>query len=625
MVYDCQFILVSENLTKILNNTLLSLKENWEYPVLFFITFIFFHLSNKALFLLDNPYLARNSDAWFNLGFMLSPKELFAIGPNNYQWDRLTWELPGHFLFKFFDPIQAQYILHFSFFIIAIFSFFLINKYLLNKKVALISSILLMSFSPFLIYMGSNYVDAPVITFFLLTLLMIVSISNKNKMFVKLSFAGIFFACMVISQPISFFIYIAALGGIYYFLTKFWDKKQHLFGLFSFFLGIIGTLIFFSVIFYFLTGSFSFLKNTILFLTKYNIGPNPWFQPWYELVGPIHYIILIFFVLSIIWCLIGKNTLRYSKYELAFPLFFIIPCIFFIFMSVKPNPSPMLKELFVCLLIPLVFYSISSFLNKSIKKVGTILFNILIISELLIISLPYVFHTFDIVFLNWLIQICVNNFYFLLISEFLLFLLLILLSHARNFENSKQWDLICFTVMVCIIINFAALNIVSEPALFIDNPKYQFDSFENGFSSVVDANHIIYKQTGFTDRKVVWYNQTETDHNGNYYGGLYETVGYSTLSYRYDFPDYDLNNITNICPASNGQTCENTTLVILSTDPSIFPKIQKNFQEKNQTALLLRNENILSGKVRYNVTIVKIFQENDSLIRYLNNPQMTSY
>jgi hypothetical protein len=181
-----------------------------------------------------------------------------------------------------------------------------------------------------------------------------------------------------------------------------------------------------------------------------------------------------------------------------------------------------------------------------------------------------------------------------------------------------------FLLCAVIFINMTLFNIVAEPALFIDNPNYQIDSFENGFLSVVDANQIIYKETEIADRRVVWYNQTEIDNNGKYLGGLYETIGYTTFSYGYNFPEYNLNNITKICSdTSEKQICENTKLIILSTDPNIFLKVQKNFQIMNQTALWLKNANIQNGEVSFNITIVKFIQNNSIWIGDSNKSQMT--
>jgi hypothetical protein len=106
-----------------IKNILNILKEKWEYLILFALSLLFFQFNIRLLYFLDDLYLARNNDAWFYLSFILHPKELFTIG-SYYQWDRLSYELPGYILFKLFSPIQAQYILHFAFIIVTIFSFF---------------------------------------------------------------------------------------------------------------------------------------------------------------------------------------------------------------------------------------------------------------------------------------------------------------------------------------------------------------------------------------------------------------------------------------------------------------------------------------------------------------------
>lgn len=610
-----------------IKNILNILKEKWEYLILFALSLLFFQFNIRLLYFLDDLYLARNNDAWFYLSFILHPKELFTIG-SYYQWDRLSYELPGYILFKLFSPIQAQYILHFAFIIVTIFSFFFISCYFFSKKTALISSILMLSFTPFLMLMGTNYCPST-LTYFLLSLLMVVTISNNNKIYIKLFLAGIFFACMILSQPISIFVYITALGGVYYLLTKNWNKTQHIYGLISSFIGILGVLILFSIIFYLLTDSFSFLKATILFLMQNNIQGALWYHPWYYWAEPLHYIIFIFFILSIIWVLISKYKLKIQNYRLIFPFFFITSCLFYILMSTQWS---ILFEVFVALLIPLLFFSINSFIDNYIRKIGTDLFAIFLVFELVVLCLPNILFIINSnILLKFLDLFLIKdpilsdtyyyllNFYYLLISTFLIFMVLLLISHFKKFPQNKKINIILILCMMCIFINFAALNVVSERDLFMKNPKKQIDSFENGFLSVVESIHFIHTETELTNRKIVWYDEKEKNSKGDYYGGLFETVGYSAISYRYNFPEYNLDNITKICSDASKQNCGENTLIILSTDPNIFQKIQNNFNKKNLTAIALKSKNVMNGNINFNITLAKVFCGSNICSRLSNN------
>jgi hypothetical protein len=579
-------------------------KEKWDYLTLLVLSFFFFQINTIAIYLLDDLFLGRNSDAWFNVGFMLHPQELFNTLPTGYYWDRLSWDVPGYLLFRAFSPDYAQYILHFSFFIIGIFSFFLICKQFFDKRTALVSSTLMMGFSPFLIYMGTNYVDPPVLTFFLLSLVMIAYLSNGNHIYLKLSLAGIFFTCMMIAQPVSLFLYIAAFIGVYYLQTKRWMGPQHIKGVISFFAGIFGTIVVFSVMFYLLTGSFTFLRGTFLFISQYNVGTNPWFEPWYVWVESFHYIILVFFILSIIVCILGKYSLKDNTHQLAFPLFFVIACMYFIVMTIKPNPSPILKNVFACLLFPLLFFSIAAILDTYMRKIKFRVFSILLGSEIIILGLPYIISNLNSSLIEGIIQLIFPDFLMLLISGFLLFLLLYIVSKNKKFKGNQMLNSIAVFITICIFFNFTFFNLAAEPGIFINNSHV--DSYEIGFSSIISADQIIQQNNFPTYKKIVWYNATELNNMGNDYGGIFTTIGYTYESYGFYFPEYDLNNVTRTCWDSADKKCDKSIIYVLSTDPNLALDVKNNFQIENQTAILLKNEKISNGNINFNISILKI-------------------
>lgn len=585
------------------------LQSNWEYPVLCFLSIVYFNLNNKLQFSLDNLYLARNSDAWINFGFMLFPKNSFSLAPTRYLYDRLSWEFPGFILNSIFSPVQAHFLMHLSFLVIAIISFYYIASHFFSRKSALITTLLLISCTPFLIAMGSNYVDSPVITFFLLTVAIIVTTFNEQKLNIKMFSGGIFFASMIISQPVSFLIFIVPICGTYYLVSKNFRKIPHVFSLIYFSIGSLVTTAFFSIAFYFLTGSFSFLNSTLLFILKYNIEPNPWYRPWFYWLEPVHYLVLIIFILSIITCagFMYKLKRQCHNPNVLFLLYIIVACSYFLFWQFKPNPGPMFKNIFVYMLIPLVFLSICVFLNLYIKKIKKTTFIILISFEVILMFSPYGLNAISDGFFKLLTKTVTKNFQLLIILMFIAFLLLIYLSLSNHLIKKQIIQVTSFFLCAVILINLMLFNIVSAPSQYDDEySPTQFDSFENGFLAVTDTNKIFYTELYPFDQKRIWYNETEKDRSGNYYGGIFKTINYMVMIQKLPLPEYDLKNITKLGSNFNQQNNHINEIIFLSTDPDIFLNVHNEFQLKNQTITLVKEVNVIRSKINFNITVIKI-------------------
>ena len=105
--------------------------------ILFFPIILFF-IKNDWIF--DNPYSSW-IDAWVYQGYFLNFQQYLTLFGSTYYGERISWILIGYFFNLIFPPLIAQYCLHLLFFILALFSFYVILLLNFNSRIAFFSSI----------------------------------------------------------------------------------------------------------------------------------------------------------------------------------------------------------------------------------------------------------------------------------------------------------------------------------------------------------------------------------------------------------------------------------------------------------------------------------------------------
>ena len=100
-------------------------------------------------------------DPWFYFAYFRYFNDYALSFPSNahYFVERLTWDVPGYYINKIFQPELANYIIHLLVYYVAVFSLYGILKILFNRRSALISALLMGSYPWFLRAVGWDYVD----------------------------------------------------------------------------------------------------------------------------------------------------------------------------------------------------------------------------------------------------------------------------------------------------------------------------------------------------------------------------------------------------------------------------------------------------------------------------------
>jgi hypothetical protein len=110
-------------------------------------------------------------DAWVYFGYFQHLATYKAVlFPNLYYGSRLPWILPGALAYHLFTPRTANFVLHFAFYYVAIFSFYSLMKRAVGSRSAVLATVLFGSYAPFLSAIGWDYVDGAGATYFLLAL-----------------------------------------------------------------------------------------------------------------------------------------------------------------------------------------------------------------------------------------------------------------------------------------------------------------------------------------------------------------------------------------------------------------------------------------------------------------------
>jgi len=135
-------------------------------------------------------------DAWVYFGYfrhLVSYKS--AIFPNLYYGSRLPWILPGYVAYSWFQPKVANYVLHFAFYYLAIFSMYDLLRRAVGARSALIGALLFGGHGPFLWAIGWDYVDGAGCTYFLVAMAAVAR-ATRERSRLWLVICGMSAACM---------------------------------------------------------------------------------------------------------------------------------------------------------------------------------------------------------------------------------------------------------------------------------------------------------------------------------------------------------------------------------------------------------------------------------------------
>jgi hypothetical protein len=242
--------------------------------VLFFYPLILVLINSNWIF---TPAML-SPDPWFYFAFFRYFNVYAPSYPSNvyYFVERLTWNVPGFYIYKIFQPELANYIIHLLVYYVAVFSLYGILKILFGRRTALISALLMGSYPWFLRAVGWDYVDGVGIAQLLL-LFYLLALSIRSKHWKPILFlGGIVHASLLITNQ--FWLGFAPAWIAFFLLMSFKNKKidlkRLLYAGIFFFLGNLLLTLSASFYYHLVAGHYNFLKNSLSFAQKISSDEN---------------------------------------------------------------------------------------------------------------------------------------------------------------------------------------------------------------------------------------------------------------------------------------------------------------------------------------------------------------
>jgi hypothetical protein len=541
------------------------------------------------------------SDEWIYTGYFINFHQLY----NNFGTDfsgiplyfisRLSWILPGYVLHSIFSPVIANYILHFSFLYIAIISLYLILKIHFDEKTALFTSVLFCCYSHLLSQIGSNLITPAVVTYSLLTMLMLtLSVKGMHRKTYTF-FTGVFLGCMIIANMFS--LVFIPIFCIYYFGIR--DKKQTgslLLTILYVIAGCCAISIFFAMIYYLLTGDFFFLLPQIKEIFYLSHGPNIAYKPFQQWQYMPSWLILPVIVLlgSIIH--VGINWKKFFSHSerilIIFQLNYILLCAIFILGEIKGFPD-LQMPFYAIYLVPFLFLSIGAMFSPIFKRLTTTEFFIFISILILVLSFT-LFRAISIFILS------VPGFVdlILLLTGVLLtgiFLLLIIITFLP-YQIPIKKKMICL-ITFCLL--FGCLN----SGLYSLYITQGFESNENAYLAVMDSGSAI-REVFPSEPANFWFNYSEV-HEGNTYGTIFYSVNsvylsvYSSISKKFPYIDKK-----DLFWTINKQGHIN--IVLISTDENAFTIAKNSLDDPRLDIELIETKKIERGNIHFYLNFIQV-------------------
>lgn len=207
-------------------------------------------------------------DPWFYLAYFRYFDTYAPVFPStaSYFVERLTWNVPGFYIYQLFPPLIANYVLHLIVYYVAVFSLYGTLRLLFNQKTALASALLMSGYPWFLRSVGWDYSDGAGVAHMLLLiyLMTLVHFSEKHRLLLLL--AGGAFASLLITNL--FWITFTPGWIVYFLVLNFHSRKfklgQLVLSVAYFLFGMLILAALIALYYQQITGDFVFLKNSIM-------------------------------------------------------------------------------------------------------------------------------------------------------------------------------------------------------------------------------------------------------------------------------------------------------------------------------------------------------------------------
>lgn len=530
-------------------------------------------------------------DPWFYFAYFRYFYAYAPIFPSNIHYfvERLTWNIPGYYIYQLFPPLQANYVLHLIVCYIALFSLYGILNTLFNRRTALLSALLLGSYPWFLRAVGWDYIDGAGIAQMLLLIYILTLASRAQQWKLHLFLAGMVHASLLITNL--FWLGFALSWAVYFFALNYpisKAKARKLFGQTSYFmLGNLAMVVIVAIFYHSVTGNYFFLTNSITFSIKFGHDADL-----------IQYAINLYKHMPVYWHVIpvlvsigALSRLRrikqdpYRKSFIAISLLFVAAYAWLIFGHFYSLPY-LTIFLYSSFAIPAVFLLLGTLLASIVNNFSNRDFNIIVALAILVLASPYLLVVIFPSSVSW------QGNLFLLLLFGLIFWICISLPIKR-------------AVLLPFLLAFSALSFLGGLNAYVFQPN-PLQGQEN-FLAIIDSSQAIdsyYPNHKYTDFRL-WFREDENFNTFFDLSALYlypwgSTIGQPLAGKK---PDAVL-SFSKKDALHNGDN-----IVIISSNPhadEVITEANLALADRNAVLVLKTSKEIKEGPLRFTLYFTKI-------------------
>ncbi len=543
---------------------------DWEIKLLLLLPLVLIFLNDSWIY---SNILAGWIDAWIYLGHFVDLKQHLNTFAGTYYGTRLPWILPGFLAHQFFSPLLANYIFHLVFYCCSTISLFLILKHTLDRRTALITTIL-MSFSfIFLLSQGSHYIDGAGVTYLLLTLLILTPKKNARRPKLRLLMAGMFYGCLIYTQL--FLITFTPIIIIYYYFI---NPEHKLKSLRHCLYGFIAITLLLCFINYCLNGIFFFFMPIVNWTSNFvSSGVNSWWTPistwwmkaWWLLVP----------LITLIGSFLSTRHSLNQRVLILFQGCFIINVLMYIALDLFAKQPVLSYVFYSSYLMPAMFLAIGAQLSPIISKLTRSRFYIMLGAIVFIVFLPYAFPIQP-------------------IPQLYLITLLLLSGIAGLFVAQRYNH---FIGIILITISLTSINILGMHLQPLHSRRHDLPFYRQSYHSVVKGSQFV-RSSDPKIKALFWYDCNEPS------GCVFRSIASMNLwGYRL---------ISENFPKISGENSYHLPILesrifLLSSKDNVIEEANKSLASMGFMGEIIDEKTIAHSNMSYKITYLKLSKLKD--------------
>lgn len=588
---------------------------DWEIWVLLAVPLGLLLVNREWIF--TDPYLGF-IDPWIYFGYFLDLPGYLHIFSDTYYATRLSWILPGFYLYQIFSPVVANYLLHLLAYYASTIPLYLLLKLTLSRRLGLTAAVLMGCYPPFLNAVGWDYPDGAGIAYFLLTMLMLTLAARLLKWKKYLCLSGFFYGALVYSNL--YWLAFTPIPVIHFLFMNQRNRKHSIpLSAIFFILGILLVTIVLGIFNYTHNRNFLFFYPTIKYLMSIRFSQDAsyydssykwvWAPSFLHVIAAAAVISVSFVAVRITdWMLkrSGAKTIQgfqiepKDDYVLMYQVYFLLCFVIMVLLELKGWPA-FQYFYYASSIIPCMFIAVVACTRGIVEHLAFWKFIVLVVAAALlipVIQFSFLFNFFTNPSLTPPLLIIAA---FLLLGSFVLQIL-----------QRKQRIELGFLAILFSILAFTSFNVRIASHVFLAS---EIGSAQDGYVAVVNSVKAI--RTRFTDgelrdivrygKRLFWYDSKAR------LGGLYTSITSSHLwlglLINNEFPA--LHDMVLRQPVM--KLLPDTKLILLADGDNVIERANKALKQINLHVQVFDQEHIQSGKVDFTMLFVKTVVNTPSL------------